>query len=65
MKNFVVNKSYWKQKVCYICKEEFSTNDKKYQNVRDHCHFKRKYRRAAHDICNARYKIPKKFRNIS
>ena len=27
--------------------------------VRDHCHFTRKYRGAAHNICNLRYKIPK------
>ena len=31
-------KSYEKQKVCYICKKGFSTNnDKKYHKVRDHC----------------------------
>ena len=28
-----------KQKVCYICKKEFDNNDKKQQNVRDHCHY--------------------------
>ena len=34
------NKSYEKQKVCYICKKGFSTDDnKKYQKVRDHCHY--------------------------
>ena len=38
------NKSYKKQKVCYICKKEFSTdkNDKNifklYHKVRDHYH---------------------------
>ena len=50
-----------KQKVCYICKKRFSTDDnnKKYHNVRDHCHYTGKYRGAAHDICNLRYKIPK------
>ena len=39
------NKSYEKQKICYICKKEFSTDDddneiafnKNYQKVRDHC----------------------------
>ena len=37
----------------YICKKEFSVNDKKYQKVRDHCHYTGKYRGgAAHDICN-------------
>ena len=28
-----------KQKVCCICKKEFSANDKKYQKVRDHYHY--------------------------
>ena len=27
--------------------------------VRDHCHFTGKYRGAAHNTCNLRYKIPK------
>ena len=27
------------QKVCYICKKEFDTNDKKNYKVRDHCHY--------------------------
>ena len=38
------NKSYEKQKVCYICKKEFNIdeNDKnafKYNKVRGHCHY--------------------------
>ena len=55
------SKSYHKQKVCYICKTEFSTNDdnQKYHKVRDHGHYTGKYRGAAHDICNLRYKTPK------
>ena len=54
------NKSYKKQKVCYICKRSFSTDDdnKKYHKVTDHCHY-RKYRGAAHNICNLRYKTSK------
>ena len=48
-----------KQKVCYICKKEFNNNDKKQQKVRDHCHYTGKYRGAAHNICNLRYKVPK------
>ena len=49
------------QKVCYICKRIFSTdyNNKKYHKVKDHCHYTGKYRGAAHDISNLRYKIPK------
>ena len=48
-------------KVCYICKKRFSTDDnnKKYHKVKDHCHYTEKYRGAAHDICNLRYKTPK------
>ena len=46
--------NYNKENICYICKKEFN-NDK----VRDHCHFTDKYRGAAHNTCNLRYKIPK------
>ena len=59
------NKSYEKQKVCYISKKEFGTdeNDKNvftlYHKVRDHCHYTGKVRGAAHSICNLRYKTPK------
>ena len=49
---------YNKQKVCYICKKEFD-NSKEQQKVRDHCHYTGKYRGAAHNICNLRYKVPK------
>ena len=53
--------NYNKQKVSYICKKEFNTgdSDKKYHKVKDHCHYMGKYRGAAHNICNLRYKIPK------
>ena len=50
---------YNKQKICYICKKEFDNNNKKQQKVRDHCHYTGKYRGAAHNICNLRYKVPK------
>ena len=45
-------KHHNKQKVCYICKKEFNTDDsdKKHQKVKDHCHYTGKYRSAAHDI---------------
>ena len=46
--------NYNKENICYICKKEFN-NDK----VRDHCHFTGKYRGAAHNACNLRYKISK------
>ena len=47
------------QEICYICKKEFDTSDKKNYKVRDHCHYTGKYRGAAHKMCNLRYKIPK------
>ena len=47
-----------KQKICYICKKEFDTKDQN-NKVGDHCHYTGKYRGAAHNICNLRYKIPK------
>ena len=50
---------YNNQKVCYICKKEFDKSDKKHYKLRDHCHYTGKYRGAAHNICNLRYKIPK------
>ena len=57
--------SYEKQKVCYMCKKEFCTNKndenefKLNHKVRDHCHYTGKFREAAHNICNLRYKIPR------
>ena len=48
---------YENQKVCHICKKEFST-DKNDKKVRDHCHYTGKFRGAAHNIRNLRYKIP-------
>ena len=49
------NESYFKQKVCHICKKEFifdvdnSSENMfiKYHRVRDHCHYTGKYRGAA------------------
>ena len=59
------NKSYEKQKVCYICKKEFSTDErdkntfKLYQKVEDHCHYAGKFRGAVPSICNLIYKTLK------
>ena len=52
-------KHHNEQEVCYICKKEFNTDDKKHYKVKDHCHYTGKYRGAAHNICNLRYRIPK------
>ena len=44
----------------YMHKKKFSTdeNNKKYHQVKDHCHYTAKYRGAVHDICYLIYKIP-------
>ena len=52
-------KHYNEKEICYICKKEFDKSDKKNYKVRDHSHYTGKYRGAAHNICNLRYKIPK------
>ena len=62
------NKSYEKQKVCYKCKKEFGTDDdvdneddnKNFNKFRDHRPYTANFRRAANNICNLRYKTPKK-----
>ena len=48
------------QKVCYMCKKELSTDDKKYYKVRGHSNYTGKYIGAARNICNLRHKAPKK-----
>ena len=59
------NQSYHGQDTCYIGEKEFNTDNsneitfKKYYKVRDTCHFTGKYRGAAHNVCNLRYKTPK------
>ena len=52
-------KNYNDQQICYICKKEFDKSDKKHHKVRDNYHYTGKYRDAAHNICNLRYKVPK------
>ena len=51
---------------CWICHGEFAKDDKK---VRDHCHLSVKYRGAAHNKCNLKYRrpnfIPVLFHNLS
>ena len=41
---------------CHICLKEF--NDPRNRKVRDHCHYINLYRRAAHNNCNLKYRIP-------
>ena len=55
--------SYENEEICYICKEKFENKylkDKKYRKDGDHYHYTRKYRDAAHIICNLKYSVPKK-----
>ena len=42
--------------LCHICNEELGKD-----KVRDHCHLTGKFRGAAHEVCNLKYKIPKFF----
>ena len=52
------------QKSVIFVKEKFKNKyliDKKYHKVRDHCHYTREYRDAAHSICNLKYIVLKKF----
>ena len=55
-------KYYEKRKYCHICKGKFCTNEndekfEKYQKVMDHFHYTGRFSRAAHNICNLRYKV--------
>ena len=40
---------------CWICKGEFGENEEK---VKDHCHYTGRYRGAAHNECNLKYRKP-------
>ena len=57
-------KRYEESKECWICGEPFN-NDK----VRDHCHYTGRYRGAADNTCNLKYRKPKfipvAFHNLS
>ena len=48
-----------RQKNMLYMQKSIYNNNKKQQKVRDHCHYTGKYRGAAHNICNLRYKVPK------
>ena len=55
-----------KETKCWMCNEEFNYEDVK---VRDHCHFTGRYRGAAHNSCNLKYRkpnfTPATFHNLS
>ena len=56
---------YEYQKKCHICNKKFwyDKNEKfqfeLYKKIRDQCHFTGKFRGAAHNIYNLRYKVPR------
>ena len=52
---------YNKQKICCICKKEFNndTTESRSLERKKNCHYRGKYRGAAHNMCNLRYKVPK------
>ena len=49
--------TYTKKKFCID--ENEKSEFELYYEVRDHCHYTGKFRGAAHNICNLRYKTPK------
>ena len=60
--------------ICWVCNEEFNdipdeNGYKRNEKVRDHCHFTGRYRGAAHNLCNLKYRKPKftpvMFQNLS
>ena len=48
--------SYKNAKIC----ENKYLKDKKYRQVRDHCHYTGEHRGAAYSVCNLKYSVPKK-----
>ena len=54
---------------CWICKGEFDDRDKNKEKVKDHCHYTGRYRGAAHNECNLKYRnpnfMPVVFHNLS
>ena len=53
-------KSHQDVKVCYICGRRILEKPPKrihYWKVRDHCHYRGKYRGAAHSICNLEFNV--------
>ena len=46
-----------KETTCWICNGKFTIDSKNYK-VRDHCHFTGRYRGAACNLCNLKYRKP-------
>ena len=47
---------YDNSSLCHICNEKLGKD-----RVCEHCHLSGKFRGAAHEICNLKYKVPKFF----
>ena len=60
-------KLHRKQKVCYICKNGFSTDDNNegYHKVRFHSHYTGKYRAAVHDILRKKWSFPLRISSVN
>ena len=55
--------SYKNAKNCYICEEKLenrNVKDKRHRKVRDHFHYRGKYRGSVDSICILKYSAPKK-----
>ena len=50
-----------KKRKYVVGKKNVIYENKNYHKIRDHCHYRGKYRAATHDICNLRYIKPKEF----
>ena len=50
-------KKFHESEVCWLCKGKFG--EKSLSKVRDHCHYTGKFRGAAHQSCNLKFKRPK------
>ena len=52
---------YKKAAICHICESGIPEegDDPRFKKVRDHCHLTGKFRGAAHDMCNLKYRLPK------
>ena len=55
--------SYENTRIRYTCKEKIENKyltDKKYPELRYHCHYAGAHRGVAHSTCNFKYSVPKK-----
>ena len=50
-------KAHRDQKVCYICRKAFSSDDDKYYKIKDNCYYTGRYLGTAHVVCSKKCKI--------